>query len=57
VLSESPLEATEYGLVPTGKGWFVLNAGVEQETTDAKQAYARLGTSERTRYRDGWLPG
>lgn len=25
-LSESPLESTEHGLVPTGKGWFVLNA-------------------------------
>jgi uncharacterized cupin superfamily protein len=33
------------------------NAGVEQETTDPKQAYARFGASERTRYRDGWLPG
>jgi uncharacterized cupin superfamily protein len=26
VLSESPLKSTEHGLVPTGKGWFVLNA-------------------------------
>jgi hypothetical protein len=26
VLSESPLESTEHGLVLTGKGWFVLNA-------------------------------
>ena len=26
VLSESPLESTEHGLVPTGEGWFVLNA-------------------------------
>lgn len=26
MLSESPLERTEHGLVPTGKGWFVLNA-------------------------------
>jgi uncharacterized cupin superfamily protein len=33
------------------------NAGVEQETTDRKQAYARFGPSERTRYRDGFLPG
>jgi uncharacterized cupin superfamily protein len=33
------------------------NAGVEQETTDPKQAYARFGASERRRYRDGWLPG
>jgi uncharacterized cupin superfamily protein len=33
------------------------NAGVEQETTDRKQAYARFEPSERTRYRDGFLPG
>ena len=26
MLEESPLEETEFGLVPTGKGWFVLNA-------------------------------
>jgi uncharacterized cupin superfamily protein len=31
-------------------------AGVEQETTDAKQAYAGLTRREPTRYRDGWLP-
>jgi uncharacterized cupin superfamily protein len=30
---------------------------VEQETTDAKQAYAGLPRREPTRYRDGWLPG
>ena len=26
MVEESPLEPTEYGLVPKGKGWFVLNA-------------------------------
>jgi uncharacterized cupin superfamily protein len=26
MIDESPLELTEHGLVPTGKGWFVLNA-------------------------------
>lgn len=31
-------------------------AGVEQETTDAKQAYARVPKREPSRYRDGWLP-
>jgi hypothetical protein len=31
-------------------------AGVEEETTDAKQAYARFPELEPTRYRDGWLP-
>jgi uncharacterized cupin superfamily protein len=31
-------------------------AGVEHETTDAKQAYARFRKREPTRYREGWLP-
>jgi uncharacterized cupin superfamily protein len=31
-------------------------AGVEQETTDQKQAYARVPRREPTRYREGWLP-
>jgi uncharacterized cupin superfamily protein len=26
MVSESPLESTEHGLVPKGRGWFVLNA-------------------------------
>jgi uncharacterized cupin superfamily protein len=30
--------------------------GVEEETSDAEQAYARYPKSEPTRYRDGWLP-
>jgi uncharacterized cupin superfamily protein len=31
-------------------------AGVERETTDAREAYAGLTKREPTRYRDGWLP-
>ena len=31
--------------------------GVEQETTDAKEAYARFTKREPTPYREGWLPG
>ncbi len=31
--------------------------GVEDETTDPEQAYARFPEPESTRYRDGWLPG
>jgi quercetin dioxygenase-like cupin family protein len=31
-------------------------AGVDEETTDAKVAYARFSELEPTRYRDGWLP-
>ena len=32
-------------------------AGVEQETTDAKEANAQVPRRTHTRYRDGWLPG
>jgi uncharacterized cupin superfamily protein len=31
------------------------NAGVEQETTSAKEAYARFGPREPTAYREGWI--
>jgi uncharacterized cupin superfamily protein len=32
-------------------------AGVEQETTDPEQAYARFPNREPTRHREDWLPG
>lgn len=31
-------------------------AGVEQETTQPEDAYARFGEAAESRYRDGWLP-
>ena len=31
-------------------------AGVEQETTDPRQAYAPVPKRETTAYREGWLP-
>jgi uncharacterized cupin superfamily protein len=31
-------------------------AGVERETTEPKEAYARFGPSKLTGYREGWLP-
>jgi uncharacterized cupin superfamily protein len=31
-------------------------AGVEHETTDPEEAYARFGPREPTEYREGWLP-
>ena len=31
-------------------------AGVEHETTEPSEAYARFGRSKLTRYREGWLP-
>jgi len=50
----------------TGTGWggYTVDeaarshgAGVEQATTEPREAYARFAPSERTRYREGWLPG
>ena len=50
----------------TGAGWGAYTvdeaalrhgAGVEEETTDPKQAYARFKQRERSAYREGWLPG
>ena len=50
----------------TGPDWGVYTvdetatrhgAGVEQETTDQDQAYARIDRREPTRHREGWLPG
>jgi hypothetical protein len=32
-------------------------AGVEQQTTDPEQAYARFPSRELVAYREGWLPG
>ena len=32
-------------------------AGVERETSEPEEAYARFPESRRTRYREGWLPG
>jgi uncharacterized cupin superfamily protein len=32
-------------------------AGVERETTDVGEAYARFPKSALTRYKEGWLPG
>ncbi len=31
-------------------------AGVERETSDPNEAYARFGKGKLTRYREGWLP-
>jgi hypothetical protein len=47
---EAQLEQTEHGLLPAGGG-----AGVEVETNDADEAYARFPELEPKRY-GGWLP-
>ncbi len=54
--------AREHQNVPGWGGYSVdevaqrHGAGVEQETTDARLAYAELTRREATRYREGWLP-
>jgi uncharacterized cupin superfamily protein len=49
----------------TGAGWggYTVDeaalrhgAGVDQETTEAQEAYARVPQREPTRHREGWLP-
>jgi uncharacterized cupin superfamily protein len=45
-----------WGAYPVNEVALRHNAGVEQETTDPKEAYARFPDSEAVRYQDGWLP-
>ena len=52
------------GIAPAGPDWGAYTvdeaalrrgAGVERETTESREAYARFPRSVLTRYRDGWL--
>ena len=43
VVPEAPLEQTEHGLVPSGDGWFVLNArDAPWNHSDGRGAYSRF---------------
>ncbi len=46
----------EWGGYPVDEVALRHGAGVEQETTEPKEAYARFPESEPVRYREGWLP-
>jgi uncharacterized cupin superfamily protein len=46
----------EWGAYTVDEAALRLGAGVERETAEPAEAYARFGRSELTRYRDGWLP-
>jgi uncharacterized cupin superfamily protein len=46
-----------WGGYPVDEAALRHDAGVREETTSAKEAYARFPPREPTRYRDGWLPG
>jgi uncharacterized cupin superfamily protein len=48
--------AEGWGAYPADEAAIRHGAGVEQETADEDEAYARFPPSERTPYRDGWLP-
>ncbi|CAN5308926.1 hypothetical protein BH18ACT12_BH18ACT12_07600 [soil metagenome] len=47
--------AADWGAYTVNEAALRHGAGVEEETTDAEQAYARFPKPEPTRYRDGWL--
>ena len=46
----------DWGAYTVAKAAVRHGAGVDQETTEASEAYARFPRSELTRYRAGWLP-
>ena len=47
----------DWGGYPVDKVALRHGAGVDRETSDAKEAYARFPPREPTAYRRGWLPG
>jgi len=49
-------EGTDWGGYTVDEAALRHGAGVERETTDAEDAYARVPKREPTRYREGWLP-
>ena len=46
----------DWGSYPVNETALKHGAGVEKETSDADEAYARFGEPGPARYRDGWLP-
>ena len=51
-----PTDDVYDGVYPFEEVALKHGAGVEQETTDADEAYARFPEPEPTRYREDWLP-
>ena len=47
----------EWGAYTVDEAALRHGAGVERETTEPREAYARFRPGRLTRYRDGWLPG
>src|SRR5262249_36507528 len=46
----------DWGAYPVDEAALRHNAGVERETTEAAEAYARFPRGRLTGYREGWLP-
>jgi uncharacterized cupin superfamily protein len=46
----------DWGGYPVDEAALRHGAGVEQETTEPREAYARFSRPVATRYREGWLP-
>lgn len=46
----------DWGAYPVDEVVLRHGAGVERETADPSEAYARFPPGKTTRYRDGWLP-
>jgi uncharacterized cupin superfamily protein len=53
--ARDPSTGPDWGGYTVDEAALRSGAGVEQETTDAKQAYAGLRSREPSRYREGWL--
>jgi uncharacterized cupin superfamily protein len=49
-------EGPDWGGYPVEEAAQRHNAGVDEETNDAKKAYARFTPRQPTPYREGWLP-
>ena len=53
---DKSVDNPEWGGYPVDETASKHNAGVERETTDPGEAYARFADTKPTPYRDGWLP-
>ena len=53
---DKSVDSPDWGGYPVDETALRHGAGVEKETSDAEEAYARFKDGEAARYRDGWLP-
>ena len=54
---DKSVDNPDWGGYPVDEAALRHDAGVEKETSDPEEAYARFEETKPTRYRDGWLPG